>query len=391
MKIFDKRNSNYLVKLIFESNLNEIALEAHISSTFHNSHGFFPFKVLQFSSVFTRPNFFYHSTIRILLLLIIAVQFSIAILFYILFFFRLFIPQKPANNIIVSSKIYKDLVNDSLDQLRLNQESFSYVNFFFLLSYVNKERLIKYLCFLLKYTRYAIIYSKDLFLSLLYYKDILKSYLLCVYIIDNPKLIVLTEDHYQRSAFMISNLSTRMFIIVQHGFIDNRIQFPIKFGSIDHLILRDISFLEAFKTFYRVKNYSILTRDSSLLFSKRNLSASCFLASSAPFIDSEIEFAVLFKKLYKYKLIVKVHPRHIYNSEKLSVLLNLADEHWIDKSYLPNSILFVSHSSFLEFDYLAAGSFTFRLADYSNDLESLFEKSSFRNAITAIEESECLS
>jgi hypothetical protein len=208
--------------------------------------------------------------------------------------------------------------------------------------------------------------------------------MLTVYILDNPDVVVLTEDHYQRFAFIISNLKCKIFVIVQHGFIDDSIKFPKKFGKIDHLFLRDINFLKSFETYYKVDNYSILLRNNASFFSNKNVVASCFLASSSPFVDSEIKFANLFKSKYNFKLIVKKHPRHIYNREKLNTLFSLTDEEWTDEFSYPNSCLFISHSSFLEFDYISAGSYTFKLIDYP-DVENIFEDPDFKNAITFLE------
>jgi hypothetical protein len=371
-----------LKKLIYESFINEIALEKHIANKLPNTKGFIPFKVFQFSSLFSKPNLFYKLVLTIFCITIFLFQFILGFLF--LFIFRWISKQRPPRNIIVSSIIYRDLMNDTIDQLKLSKNHFFYSSIFNLILYVNKDRLFKYLFFLIGYTRYIIINSKDLFIFFLNYKDILKSYLLSVYIIDNPEVVVLTEDHYQRFAFIISNLECNKFVIVQHGFIDDSIKFPVKFGKIDLLLLRDFIFLKSFETYYRVDNYNILVRNKSILFSDKNLLASCFLASSSPFIDTEIKFAYLFKKKYNLKLIVKKHPKHIYNQEKIKKLISLTDEQWEDDFSFPNSGLFISHSSFLEFDYISKGSFTFKLANYS-DIENLFEDPVFKSAVVKIE------
>jgi hypothetical protein len=275
-------------------------------------------------------------------------------------------------------------MNDAIDQLKLQRNNFFYAKYLNLIFYVNKNRLLTYLFFLIGYTRYLIINSKDYFILLLNYKDILKSYLLSVYIIDNSEVVVLTEDHYQRSAFIISNLECKKFVIVQHGFIDDSIKFRNKFGKIDHLLLRDVDFLNSFKSYYRVSNYSLLSRNLGSFFSKKNLLASCFLASSSSFIDNEIKFASLFKKKCNLKLILKKHPKHIYNQEKIKKLISLTDEQWEDDFSFPNSGLFISHSSFLEFDYMSNGSTTFKLSNYS-DIENLFEDPVFKSAVVKLE------
>jgi hypothetical protein len=373
-----------LKNLIYQSFKNEIELEKHLASKLPNSRGFFPFKVSQFSSFFLKPNYYYKASIILLCITVFLFQFITGFLFYFLFLFRCIISQRPPKNIIVSSIKNRNLINDAIKQLNLPKNDFFYINLLSLILNVKKDRLLKYLFFLIGYTRYIIINSNECFVLLLNYKDILNSYLLTVYILDNPGVIVLTEDHYQRSAFIISKLQCKKFVIVQHGFIDDSIKFSIQFGKIDHLILRDINFLKSFKTYYKVDNYGLLLRNIDSMFLNKNLVKSCFLASSSPFIDFEIKFAKLFKSKYNFKLIVKKHPRHIYNREKLNTLLSLTDEQWIDEFLYPNSCLFISHSSFLEFDYLSAGSFTFKLSDYS-DIENIFEDPGFKNAISFLE------
>ena len=195
-----------LNNLIYQSFKNEIALEKHIATKLPNAGGFFPFKVFQFSSFFSKPNYFYKASILLLCLTIFLFQIITVFLFLFLFLFRCIIVNRPPKNIIVSSITYRDLMNDSVEQLNLPKNDFFYINILSLILYVKKDRLLKYLIFLIGYTRYVIVNSNEYFILFLNYKDILKSYMLSVYILDNPEVVVLTEDHYQRFAFIISNL-----------------------------------------------------------------------------------------------------------------------------------------------------------------------------------------
>ena len=190
----------------------------------------------------------------------------------------------------------------------------------------------------------------------------------------------MTQVHYQRFAFIVSNLECSNFVIVQHGYIDDSIKFPSEFGKIDNLLLRDLQFLKSFEVYYKVSNYSLLARNKTSIFSSENLRTTCFLASSSPFIDSEIKFAEFFKKKYNIKLLVKKHPTHVYDRNKLKILLSFADKEWVDDLRFPNSHLFVSYGSFLEYEYKSAASFTFKLSDYFS-IEELFEDPSFNEAM----------
>ena len=378
-----QKNHVGLYELIYDSFKNEIALENHISEKFSKPFGFVPFKVLQFSSIFLKPNFFYFALLYALCFFSVLLQFVIGILFFGFFLIRLITLPKGQKNIIITSKSHSDIVRDSISQLNLSQNLFinaSNINLIFL---VKKIRLIKYFFFLIGFTKHIILNSNSVFVILMNYKDLLKLYLLSVYIVDKPKVVVVTEDHYQRFAFIVSNLECSNFVIVQHGYIDNSIKFPSKFGKIDNLMLRDVQFMKSFEVYYKVNNYSILARNTSSIFSSENLRASCFLASSSPFIDSEIKFAQFFKNKCDIKLIVKKHPRHVYNREKLKILLSFADEEWVDDVHFPTSCLFISHGSFLEFDYQLAGSFSFKLSDFSC-IEDLFEDHTFKRALSLI-------
>ena len=375
-----QKNHIGLFKLIYDSFKNEIALENHIAKKFSKPNGFVPYKVLQFSSIFLKPGFFYFASINTLCFFVVLLQFMIGVLFFGFYLIRLITLPKSQKNLIITSKSYRDITRDAISQLNLSQLNFSNASNYNLIFLVKKSRLIRYFFFTIGLTRYIILNSDNVFIFLLNYKDLLKLYLISVYIIDNPDVVVLTEDHYQRFAFIVSNLGCSKFVIVQHGFIDDSIKFPSEFGKIDNLLLRDIQFLKSFEVYYKVNIYNILVRNTISVFSHKNLRASCFLASSSPFIDSEIKFAQFLKNNFNIKLIVKKHPKHIYNRKKLKVLLSFADEEWSDHLRFPNSCLFISHGSFLEFEYKSAGSFTFKLSDYFC-VEELFEDPSFKKAM----------
>ncbi|WP_353077516.1 hypothetical protein [Flavobacterium sp.] len=380
---FTIKKIDVLTQVIYNAFINEIELEKHIIEKFSKPLRFIPYKVLQFSSIFLKPNFFYFALLYALCFFVVLLQFVIGILFFGFILIRLISLPKGQKNLIITSKSHMDIVRDSISQLNLSQNLFinaSNINLIFL---VKKNRLIKYFFFLTGFTKYIILNSESVFVLFLNYTDILKLYLISVYIIDNPKVIVVTEDHYQRFAFIVSNLECSNFVIVQHGYIDNSIKFPSKFGKIDNLMLRDVQFIKSFEVYYKVNNYSILARNTSSIFSSENLRASCFLASSSPFIDSEIKFAQFFKNKFNIKLIVKQHPRHVYNHEKLKILLSFADEKWVDDVHFPNSCLFISHGSFLEFEYKSAASFTFKLSDYFC-VEELFEDPLFNDAMILV-------
>jgi len=375
-----KTEINFIYNNIHNAFLNEISLERNLSEKHHVSNNYLPFKVLQFSSYFSKPGFFYYLFIYLFCVFVILFQFLIGFTFSVLYVFRFFISFNIPINLIVSSKSFRSVTLDVIKQLELSEEQFTWASLFNLTLLVRRIRLIQYLPFIIGFMRYVILFSDHVFLVFLHFKDLLKLYLIHVHIIDNQKLVVLTEDHYQRFAYSLSNLECSKFIIFQHGFIDDSIKFPCRFGKIDCLFIRDFSFLRSFKNYYEVRNYFILHRNAELIFSDRDLAQSCFLASSSPFIDSEIDFARLFKSKFDLPLVIKKHPKHFYSREKIQLLLGYADEVWNDEFVFPNSCIFISYGSFLEFEYKSAGSFTFKLSDYPK-IEDLFEDVQFIKAL----------
>lgn len=167
-----------------------------------------------------------------------------------------------------------------------------------------------------------------------------------------------TDDHYQRWAFLLSH-HCRSLAIVQHGFIDPDIRFPHRFGTADTVFVRDPMFRPAFAAYYSVGTFTPF--ESATRLTSHPLSATAvFLASSYPSIDTEIRFLTAIKAQRKVAVIVKFHPAHAYDARK-NELSALAD-HVCNDGDMPACRVFVSHSSFMEFDYKARGIATFSIA-----------------------------
>lgn len=167
-----------------------------------------------------------------------------------------------------------------------------------------------------------------------------------------------TDDHYQRWAFLLSH-HCRNLAIVQHGFIDPDIRFPHRFGTADTVYLRDSMFGPAFAAYYSVATFT--TFESATRLTSHPLSdTAVFLASSFPSIDTEIRFLTAIKAQRKVAVMVKFHPAHAYDARK-NDLSALAD-HVCGDGDMPACRVFVSHSSFMEFDYKARGIATFSIA-----------------------------
>lgn len=164
--------------------------------------------------------------------------------------------------------------------------------------------------------------------------------------------IFATHDHYQRWAFILSH-SASDFRIVQHGFLDHKLKLSFFGGSVDCVYLRDLSFVKLFAQHYNVRDYKIFFNPANFI-SLTGTNFPLFLASSFPSIDAEIEYLrklrVAWPEVY---IILKFHPVHRYDHRRV-LLSSLADVVYEGDNH-PDCVLFVSHSSFMEFDYRQKG------------------------------------
>jgi hypothetical protein len=193
---------------------------------------------------------------------------------------------------------------------------------------------------------------------LLHSRDAFGLLLLVHFAQQHPNDIFATEDHYQRWAFLLSHYC-KDFRIIQHGPLDMGIGFPHSFGVVRVVYIRDQIFSHEFAKYYPIQQITVFSTVRS--FTKNSFSeVGIFLASSFPSIDDEIELIKLILAKRNIPIIVKFHPAHLYDSRK-RVLVALAS-HVCFAHDVPACQLFVSHSSFMEFDYRASGIPTFSIA-----------------------------
>ncbi|MDP2420246.1 hypothetical protein [Sediminibacterium sp.] len=375
----DKYCKSDIVFIIYDAFLNEMALEKHIKKERLISFIFFDYKVLQFSTYFSKPNYIYLFLLICLCFLFIAVQFVISIILFFIGLLFFAFPQFRKKNLIVLTSSKQSLI-EGIKQFNLKEEDFILSNKINLLTRVSKSTLLGYVFFFFYFTFYVIKKRENIFLFFLNYKDLFDLYLLSMILYENPDLLVISDDHYQRNAFLISNLHGGKYYVLQHGFIDPKIMFPKKFGKIKKLLIHDLSYLKIFENYFEVEGYAIFNSNSFTLSSRAELINSCFLASSSPHIDFELEFVKQFKSKYDIKIIIKKHPKHVYNNLKYKQLVSIVDEEWTDNETFPNSSLFISYSSFLETYYKSIGSFTFSLASFSK-IEDVFTDSKFLESV----------
>lgn len=160
--------------------------------------------------------------------------------------------------------------------------------------------------------------------------------------------IFVTDDHYQRWAYVLSHAAAD-FRIVQHGFLDEDLVLPHAGGSVSCLHIRDILFHASFKRYYDINEHRLFSLPASFVHTPLSGEA-LFLASSFPWIDEEIRLLETVRESCgDIPIIVKFHPAHRYDArrEKLATFANLIYE----GSGNPGCRIFVSYGSFMEFDY----------------------------------------
>lgn len=171
--------------------------------------------------------------------------------------------------------------------------------------------------------------------------------------------IFVTDCHYQRWSHVLSH-TAEDFRIVQHGFLDEELVLPHAGGTVACLYLRDILFRASFERYYVIVDHRVFSPPAS--FVQTSLSGDALLlASSFPSVDEEIRLLTAIRaSCGDLPIIVKFHPVHRYDSrkEKLAASATLVYEGLGN----PACKIFVSHGSFMEFDYRRQGIATVSIA-----------------------------
>jgi hypothetical protein len=195
-----------------------------------------------------------------------------------------------------------------------------------------------------------------------------------------------TDDHYQRWAYVLSHTAAD-FRIVQHGFLDEDLVLPHAGGSVSCLYIRDNLFLTSFKRYYDINEHRLFSPPASFVHTEFSGEA-LLLASSFPWIDEEIRLLETVRQSCgEILIIVKFHPSHRYDArqEKLAAFANLIYK----GSGNPGCRIFVSHGSFMEFDYRSHGVATVSIAR-SGSVEAAVDEIKFFLANSAPSQAGCV-
>lgn len=191
---------------------------------------------------------------------------------------------------------------------------------------------------------------------LLHARDALSMLMLVRHARDYPADTYVTVDHYQRWAFLLSHESAHL-AIVQHGFLDTQIAFTHRLGRVETLHVRHPDFEAEFARFFDVGRAVTFTPAFDFVVTPAGGDA-ILLASSFPMVDDEIALLTRLREQTDVPVIIKFHPAHHYDARK-SRLASLATH--VSEGGHPACRIFVSHSSFMEYDYRTAAAATFSI------------------------------
>jgi hypothetical protein len=187
---------------------------------------------------------------------------------------------------------------------------------------------------------------------LLHARDALNFLLLANFAEQRCKDIFISDDHYQRWAYVLSHSANR-FYLVQHGTLDHSIIFPFHYGKIEKAYIFDDQSLQTFGRYYREICTSEI-RKPILKLKRNKLFTNCvFLASSFPSLEQEVEVIKELRRLNISPIIIKFHPVHNYGNRK-KMLIEWAD-YVCEPDENPSCRVFISYSSSMELIYQNCG------------------------------------
>lgn len=190
--------------------------------------------------------------------------------------------------------------------------------------------------------------NSDRIVLLLHARDAVELLILAKFARSRPSDIFVTDCHYQRWSFVLSNASEN-FVLVQHGFLDLGIELPHVGGIVRTALVRDFESCDIWRRSYRViESCKIFSCFPKLDFNPYGAKG-VFLASSFPSLDVEIQFLKSVREIVTSPIIVKFHPVHSYG-RRMNELASLAD-YVCRPDENPLCGVFVSHSSSMELVY----------------------------------------
>lgn len=209
---------------------------------------------------------------------------------------------------------------------------------------------LRVLCSVLRYPPQQGVRRQDLIFHVLDLLPLVWFSLFICKLSDFGKCLV-TDCNLQRWDYIATHVTSGCSII-QHAYIHADLEFVHPFGRVDCLYVFDPEFEVVFSRYYQFRSTDIIKPKLKLddMGSDKEV---LFLASSSPFLAVEIDFLERVKLKFDFFIVVKLHPRHVYD-ESVSRLISLAD-HVAAPTVFPDCHYQVSYDSFLGYEYKALG------------------------------------
>lgn len=161
----------------------------------------------------------------------------------------------------------------------------------------------------------------------------------------------ITDCNMQRWTYIGTHLSER-FSVIQHAYIYDDLAFTHPFGGVDCMYLFGMEFEGLFSRYFNFRRTAPIRPKLDLQHMNSDRKV-LFLASSAPYVQAEIDFLQQVKNNFDFFTVVKLHPRHVYE-DTVAQLTALADR-VVEATCFPECDVMVSYDSFLGYEYKALG------------------------------------
>lgn len=358
---------NKLIINLSKSLENEIEIDRSIKKAFNIDSELPNFKILKLVNIKNKLGFLFFIFKPMYLLYVFFAQ-----IFYTFQSILPLITFKSKVRIDNTDKLFllttqnnKSLIFDAFHSLYSNDETFNLneINFKYLYENLTRYEILKAIILNTYFIFYIVSKYKFNFEIIANTRDSLFLIIFIIFLAKQKDNLIITDDHYQRWSYLISIYSNNS-VIVQHGYISDKISFKNNFGDIKNILLRDLSFKNSFLKYFQLSTYSILQRRlNTISFTSQ---FTIFLASSSIYVDEEIKFINTLKSIIKdFFLIIKPHPVHVYD-DRLKSLISFADM-VCEKDINPNCNIFISFASFMEFDYKSISIKTYAIRDFKDN------------------------
>ncbi|MHC8355007.1 hypothetical protein ACYZTL_07195 [Pseudomonas sp. LB3P81] len=354
-----------LSDLIFESYINEVCLDRAMKDKFladkPRIENFPAYKALSIYPLFKKYGLLILAILWVVRLLMVPAVFLFSIISLLMSFVVLVWPHKrkladlPENICLPNTqnlKLFKYLYGDLKGRVFfVCKRPFDFVGYLSPADFVKGFLIVvRVLAKTLAFKGSERVLRRDLILHMF---DLVSMawFSLFIHKLASKGKAFVTDSNHQRWDYVITHLSKRCDLI-QHAYIHADLKFDYSFGQIKCLYVFDSMFEQVFLNYYTVSAVDVIIPNLKLdlVTSEKPV---LFLASSAPFVNIEIDFLKQIRQKSDFCIVVKLHPSHVYDSS-VKQLTVLADR-VVGRAVFPDCDVMASYDSFLGYEYKALG------------------------------------